>query len=92
MLPGHLFTRIFSFFYILLYCVVNEWRNKSLSLSLSGLIPSWVKPMTLKLAVGIHSFLSSCLTFSIKQLKGQGGEQAGKFSEIVPLGRAFPEK
>ena len=36
MLPGHLFTRIFSFFfYILLYCVVNEWRNKSLSLSLS---------------------------------------------------------
>ena len=32
MLPGHLFNRIFSFFYILLYCVVNEWRNKSLSL------------------------------------------------------------
>ena len=32
MLPGHLFTGIFSFFYILLYRVVNEWRNKSLSL------------------------------------------------------------
>ena len=35
MLPGHLFTGIFFLFYILLYRVVNEWRNKSLFLSLS---------------------------------------------------------
>ena len=61
-----------------------EWYGASVSWAVdSGLIPSRVKPMTFK--IGIHSFPSWRLA-----LKGQCGEQAGKFRLlVVPLGKAL---
>ena len=51
-----------------------EWYRASVSWAVdSGLIPSRVKPMTLK--IGIHSFPAWR-----SALKGQCGEQAGKFT------------
>ena len=51
-----------------------EWYGASVSWAVaSGLIPSRVKPMTLK--IGIHSFPAWR-----SALKGQCGEQAGKFA------------